>query len=771
MNKKIIAGLAAFSMVLSYGYGVLSPASTSFVSAPISASALASDITSRTSYTYGDFNYVYNDDNTLTIIKYNGSSSSVTIPSSINGKKVTAVTGKKGTSSYGFTSNKRIQTVTFPDTVKEIGPATFCWSSVQYVNFGSASQLETIGECAFQECGLRQVSIPKGVQTINMYCFEYCKDLTDVYLPTNLKRISSFAFYDCPSLKNIAFPYTLEYIGSRAFHGCSRFTEVKIPKSVESIGYDAFLGCSSLSYVDIPYTVRSIGSRAFGYLGDYHTESTVTKKSEFKIQCHKDSEGERYSNEYYSDKTDSYKASHLTVTQHNPTVNVEETEPTCTEDGHKKGTCSICAKKDIVISTDKALDHDYSEEYIVQSQADTNAGTIGEEAKVCSRNAEHKQSRPFYFSYQPKLDDEGNDTGEVEITGYVAPEDPEVIPNLPKEVTVVEDGKEVTKTITKINSKVFPEDEQTRIKFEGTEEEFEKIKVEENNGHIDADTEDDKQVHIHSVAKDEAIAPTCTESGLTEGSHCSGCKEVIVTQEVVPPTGHDWTEWTVTKAPTCDTNGEKERSCNNCREKETEAIDKLGHNWTEWKVTKSATCTEKGEMQRTCKNGGEIETKDIPAKGHKKVIDPAVAPTKTQTGLTQGSHCSECGIKIEEQTVVPKLKENESVAGGADSGINTKGSEGVNTKSDGDGKSDGKDKETNPDEVINEQDANGVSDKNEKKDGDKDDTAQNNNVNTQQSNGQDVANTGLSGYGSISAAVLLMGAALYICKKKFNDKD
>ncbi len=47
----------------------------------------------------------------------------------------------------------------------------------------------------------------------------------------------------------------------------------------------------------------------------------------------------------------------------------------------------------------------------------------------------------------------------------------------------------------------------------------------------------------HTVVVDKAVAPTCTETGLTEGSHCETCGEVIVAQEVVAALGH--TEVTV----------------------------------------------------------------------------------------------------------------------------------------------------------------------------------------------------------------------------------
>ncbi len=46
----------------------------------------------------------------------------------------------------------------------------------------------------------------------------------------------------------------------------------------------------------------------------------------------------------------------------------------------------------------------------------------------------------------------------------------------------------------------------------------------------------------HTIATDEGAAATCTEDGLTEGSHCAVCGEILVEQETIPASGHSYGE-------------------------------------------------------------------------------------------------------------------------------------------------------------------------------------------------------------------------------------
>ena len=133
-----------------------------------------------------------------------------------------------------------------------------------------------------------------------------------------------------------------------------------------------------------------------------------------------------------------------------------------------------------------------------------------------------------------------------------------------------------------------------------------------NDGCDYTETEEVLAHHVPEVV--EGREPTCTESGLTDGSKCSVCGETLEEQKVI----------------------------------------EAAHKWETVEVITEATCTTNGmeEVRCTVEGCGETDTIVIPAKGHTEVIDPAVAETCTTDGKTEGKHCAVCNEVLVAQKVV-----------------------------------------------------------------------------------------------------------------------
>ena len=176
----------------------------------------------------------------------------------------------------------------------------------------------------------------------------------------------------------------------------------------------------------------------------------------------------------------------------------------------------------------------------------------------------------------------------------------------------------------------------------------------------------------HTEVIDPAVAATCTEPGKTEGKHCSVCNEVLVAQTEIPAKGHSWNEGEVTTQPTCKDKGVKTFTCTVCHTTKTEEVSATGHTVVIDPAVEP-TCTTPGKTEgKHCSVCNEVLVAQtvIPAKGHKEEIRNAVEPTLTTPGYSGDKYCSVCKELIEKGSEIPKTgvtitwkNENGSVLG------------------------------------------------------------------------------------------------------------
>ena len=141
--------------------------------------------------------------------------------------------------------------------------------------------------------------------------------------------------------------------------------------------------------------------------------------------------------------------------------------------------------------------------------------------------------------------------------------------------------------------------------------------------------------------------PTCTEQGYT--TYTCECGDSYV-DDYVNATGHSHTSEVTTPATHTET-GIMTYTCV-CGDTYTEAIEKLEkHNYES--VVTAPTCTEQGYTTYTCECGDSYVDDYVDALGHIEETVPAVAPTCTETGLTEGTKCSVCGETLTEQKELP----------------------------------------------------------------------------------------------------------------------
>lgn len=93
-----------------------------------------------------------------------------------------------------------------------------------------------IPEKAFEACeNLRQIKLPKYLQSIQKYAFQSCINLTDIEFPPSLKIVDIGAFRYCYSLSKLFLSRRLDKIESQAFLSCNGIKEIHCLGSVPPV--------------------------------------------------------------------------------------------------------------------------------------------------------------------------------------------------------------------------------------------------------------------------------------------------------------------------------------------------------------------------------------------------------------------------------------------------------------------------------------------------------------------------------------------------------
>jgi Ca2+-binding EF-hand superfamily protein len=274
---------------------------------------------------------------------------------------ITLAEGLTTIDTYAFESCKSLTSITLPEGLTIIGNSAFyrCTGLTEIV---LPESVTTIGEYAFGSCrGLTTVTLPEGLTTISTGTFDSCTSLTSIELPKGVTNISTGAFGYCTSLTSITLPEGLTTIGTAAFQFCKGLTTITLPDSLTTIDSNAFYSCSSLTGITIPKSVTAIGNKAFygctslSQVAVLNINCTIADEATTlgvsgttKIYGYANSTAQTYAETYGYD---------FEAIEHEHTFDVVTTPATCTADGVKTYTCTLCETTQT--ETTQKLGHDY----------------------------------------------------------------------------------------------------------------------------------------------------------------------------------------------------------------------------------------------------------------------------------------------------------------------------------------------------------------------------------------------------------------------------
>ncbi len=96
-----------------------------------------------------------------------------------------------------------------------------------------------------------------------------------------------------------------------------------------------------------------------------------------------------------------------------------------------------------------------------------------------------------------------------------------------------------------------------------------------------------------------AVSPTCTQDGLSQGEVCLKCNQTVIQQKTIFAIGHQLNEGTIITKASCTQDGQIVYVCTVCGYEESKTVP-AEHTYKEPVITKTATCTESGINTYIC---------------------------------------------------------------------------------------------------------------------------------------------------------------------------
>ena len=167
------------------------------------------------------YSYLVNDDGTVTVTGVKKKVRGMSVPETIEGKKVTAI----GERAFKSLDPEEVFNITLPETVTSVGE--FAFENCAGIDITVEGGLTEIGTGAFLGCDkLLSVNFGEGLEEIPYQAFAGCVALEEVYLPDSLRLIDENAFEECSGLVLMIFGTGLETVADGAFRFCEAIQAV-----------------------------------------------------------------------------------------------------------------------------------------------------------------------------------------------------------------------------------------------------------------------------------------------------------------------------------------------------------------------------------------------------------------------------------------------------------------------------------------------------------------------------------------------------------------